>query len=121
MENSQNRRGMENTAPAVSKIDHKSEFERAPFRTQVPVEFNLAFRWVAHPYFGGAFGGKFLLRIEDIDGTRSRAEHVAAIIEDMQWLGLQHDGEVIFQSQRIGAYAAAVIIQKITSHYHRSI
>ncbi len=58
--------------------------------------------------FARAFGGKFLLRIEDIDGTRSRAEHVAAIIEDMQWLGLQHDGEVIFQSQRIGAYAAAL-------------
>lgn len=58
--------------------------------------------------FARAFGGKFLLRIEDIDGTRSRAEHVVAIIEDMQWLGLQHDGEVIFQSQRIGAYAAAL-------------
>jgi glutamyl-Q tRNA(Asp) synthetase len=58
--------------------------------------------------FARTFGGKFLLRIEDIDGTRSRAEHVAAIIEDMQWLGLQHDGEVIFQSQRIGAYAAAL-------------
>jgi glutamyl-Q tRNA(Asp) synthetase len=58
--------------------------------------------------FARAFGGKFLLRIEDIDGTRSRAEHVAAIIEDMQWLGLQHDGEVIFQSQRIGTYAAAL-------------
>lgn len=58
--------------------------------------------------FARAFGGKFLLRIEDIDGTRSRAEHVVAIIEDMQWLGLQHDGEVIFQSQRIGSYAAAL-------------
>jgi glutamyl-Q tRNA(Asp) synthetase len=58
--------------------------------------------------FARAFGGKFLLRIEDIDGTRSRAEHIDAIIEDMEWLGLKHDGEVVFQSQRIGAYAAAL-------------
>jgi hypothetical protein len=58
--------------------------------------------------FARAFGGKFLLRIEDIDGTRSRAEHVDAILEDMAWLGLQHDGEVVFQSGRVDSYAAAL-------------
>ncbi len=31
-------------------------------------------------------GGRFLLRIEDIDGTRSRPEHITGIIEDMAWL-----------------------------------
>lgn len=48
------------------------------------------------------------LRIEDIDGTRSRPEHVAAIIEDLRWLGVAWDGEIIFQSQRTGTYAAAL-------------
>ena len=58
--------------------------------------------------FARAFGGKFLLRIEDIDGTRSRAEHIDAIIADMEWLGLHYDGEVVFQSQRIASYKAAL-------------
>ncbi|MBP6380907.1 MAG: tRNA glutamyl-Q(34) synthetase GluQRS [Sphingorhabdus sp.] len=58
--------------------------------------------------FARAFGGKFLLRIEDIDGTRSRTEHIDAIVEDMEWLGLDHDGEVVFQSQRIASYKAAL-------------
>ena len=58
--------------------------------------------------FARSFEGAFQLRIEDIDGTRSRPEHIAAIIEDMDWLGLHHDGEVIFQSQRVEHYAAAL-------------
>jgi glutamyl-Q tRNA(Asp) synthetase len=58
--------------------------------------------------FARASGGKFLLRIEDIDGTRSRAEHIDAIVEDMAWLGLRHDGDVAFQSRRIDRYAAAL-------------
>lgn len=59
--------------------------------------------------FARAFGGKFLLRIEDIDGTRSRQEHVETIIEDMEWLGLEHDGDVVFQSQRIASYRDALV------------
>ena len=58
--------------------------------------------------FARAFGGKLQLRIEDIDGTRSRPEHIEAIIQDMDWLGLQHDGDVVFQSQRVDHYAAAL-------------
>jgi len=57
--------------------------------------------------FARAFGGQFRLRIEDIDGTRSRPEHVQAIIADMQWLGLGHDGDVQFQSQHTARYVAA--------------
>ncbi|WP_030540201.1 tRNA glutamyl-Q(34) synthetase GluQRS [Sphingobium sp. DC-2] len=53
-------------------------------------------------------GGSFRLRIEDIDGTRSRPEHVAGIIEDLRWLGIAWDGEVIFQSDRLGQYEAAL-------------
>ena len=51
-------------------------------------------------------GGRFLLRIEDIDGTRSRPEHVDAILRDLEWLGLEWD-ELSFQSERLGLYAAA--------------
>ncbi|HJO64432.1 MAG TPA: tRNA glutamyl-Q(34) synthetase GluQRS [Sphingomonas sanguinis] len=53
-----------------------------------------------------AEGGRFLLRIEDIDGTRSRPEHVDAILRDLEWLGLEWD-DLSFQSQRLDLYAAA--------------
>ncbi len=58
--------------------------------------------------FARARGGRFLLRIEDIDGTRSRAEHVATILDDLRWLGLGWDDEVVFQSARLDLYAAAL-------------
>ena len=53
-------------------------------------------------------GGRFLLRIEDLDQTRSRPEFVAGIDEDLRWLGLGWDNEPIVQSQRTDAYAAAI-------------
>ncbi len=52
-------------------------------------------------------GGEFLLRIEDIDATRSRAELVPEIIADLEWLGLTWDGPVVFQSSRLDRYAQA--------------
>ncbi|WP_420145336.1 tRNA glutamyl-Q(34) synthetase GluQRS [Sphingobium sp.] len=55
-----------------------------------------------------AAGGAFRLRIEDIDGTRSRPEHVAGIMADLRWLGIAWDGDVIFQSQRLHHYDAAL-------------
>jgi glutamyl-Q tRNA(Asp) synthetase len=58
--------------------------------------------------FARAAGGVFSLRIEDIDGTRSRPEHVEAILADLRWLGLDWDGPVTFQSQRLGLYEAAL-------------
>lgn len=61
---------------------------------------------VAHD-LARARGGEFLLRIEDIDGTRSRAELVPEILADLEWLGLQWDGPVVFQSGRIARYAEA--------------
>jgi glutamyl-Q tRNA(Asp) synthetase len=57
--------------------------------------------------FARARGGRFLLRIEDIDGTRSRAEHVDAILADLAWLGLRWD-DLCFQSRRLDLYAAAL-------------
>jgi glutamyl-tRNA synthetase len=44
--------------------------------------------------------GEFLLRIEDTDKERSKPEHTEAILNDLKWLGLEHDGEIIYQSQR---------------------
>ena len=53
-------------------------------------------------------GGRFLLRIEDLDQTRSRPEFVDGILEDLSWLGLPQDGEPLFQSSRTAAYAEAL-------------
>jgi glutamyl-Q tRNA(Asp) synthetase len=53
-------------------------------------------------------GGAFLLRIEDIDPGRARPEHVDSIIEDLAWLGLDWDGEILFQSERLPIYAEAL-------------
>jgi glutamyl-Q tRNA(Asp) synthetase len=52
--------------------------------------------------------GAFLLRIEDIDPGRARPEHVDSIIEDLLWLGIQWDGEIVFQSERLPLYAEAL-------------
>ena len=53
-------------------------------------------------------GARFLLRIEDIDPTRCRPEFEAAILADLDWLGLDHDGDVRRQSEHFDAYAAAL-------------
>ena len=58
--------------------------------------------------FARAGGGTFLLRIEDIDPGRARAEHVDAIIADLLWLGLEWDGEIVYQSERLSLYADAL-------------
>ena len=55
-----------------------------------------------------AAGGRFLLRIEDIDPGRVREAHVAGILADLRWLGLAWDGPVIRQSGRMPLYAAAL-------------
>jgi len=55
-----------------------------------------------------AAGGRFLLRIEDLDRSRSKPEFVAAIIDDLRWLGLGWDGEPLVQSERQPQYAAAL-------------
>ena len=53
-------------------------------------------------------GGAFRLRIEDLDPGRCRAEFVEGIFEDMRWLGLTWDGEVMVQSERTHLYAQAL-------------
>ena len=53
-------------------------------------------------------GGQFLLRIEDLDPTRTRPEFVDGIFEDLRWLGLGWDEPVLIQSERTDAYAEAL-------------
>jgi glutamyl-Q tRNA(Asp) synthetase len=53
-------------------------------------------------------GGRFLLRIEDLDQTRSRPEFVSGIEADLHWLGLQWDGQPLVQSERSAVYAEAL-------------
>ncbi len=55
-----------------------------------------------------ATGGRFLLRIEDIDRTRCRPEFEAAIYEDLAWLGLSWEMPVRRQSEHFPAYQDAL-------------
>lgn len=52
--------------------------------------------------------GRFLLRIENLDQTRSRPEFVDGIHEDLRWLGIDWDEPVFVQSQRTAAYQSAL-------------
>ncbi|MTE01368.1 tRNA glutamyl-Q(34) synthetase GluQRS [Paracoccus sp. YIM 132242] len=53
--------------------------------------------------------GQFLLRIEDIDRDRCRAEYEEAIYEDLAWLGLDWQRPVMRQSDRMAAYRTALV------------
>lgn len=55
-----------------------------------------------------AASGRFILRIEDIDATRSRPEYEATIYEDLAWLGLAWELPVRRQSEHLGEYHAAL-------------
>jgi glutamyl-tRNA synthetase len=54
------------------------------------------------------FGGTFILRIEDTDLERSTPEAVQAILDGMQWLGLQHDEGPFYQMRRMDRYREVV-------------
>ena len=55
-----------------------------------------------------AAGGRFLLRIEDIDLTRCRPQYEAAIYDDLAWLGLTWEEPVRRQSEHLADYAEAI-------------
>jgi len=55
-----------------------------------------------------AAGGRFVVRIEDIDPTRCRPAFEAGILEDLIWIGLDWDGPVRRQSDHLPEYAAVV-------------
>ena len=58
------------------------------------------FNWI----FARHEGGKFFLRIEDTDKERSKQEFLDEILSSLKWLGLDWDGEPVFQSQRTEFY-----------------
>jgi glutamyl-tRNA synthetase len=58
------------------------------------------FNWL----FARKNGGKYLIRIEDTDLSRSKKEFLDEILEDLKWLGLDWDGELTHQSQRFDVY-----------------
>lgn len=59
------------------------------------------FNWL----FARHHGGTYRLRIEDTDRQRSTKEAVDAILDGLSWLGLQGDGEIVFQSERAARHA----------------
>ena len=64
-------------------------------------------------------GGRFLLRIEDIDATRSRPEYEAAILEDLAWLGLGWETPVRRQSAHLPEYHAAIEALRVRGLVYR--
>jgi glutamyl-tRNA synthetase len=65
-------------------------------------------------------GGELVLRIEDTDRERSTPENVDQILEALEWLGIEHDGETVFQSQRAERHAEAVQQLIDGGHAYRS-
>ena len=59
------------------------------------------FNWL----FARHHGGKYLLRIEDTDRARSTQGAIDAILDGLSWLGLDWDGDVIYQFARAGRHA----------------
>jgi len=53
-------------------------------------------------------GGRFVLRIDDIDHTRCRPEFTKQIVEDLGWLGFEWHDPIVFESDRMEAYGAAL-------------
>ena len=73
-----------------------------------PLHLGHAFSAILAHDTARAAGGTFLLRIEDIDRSRSRPEWEAQIVDDLRWLGLDWPGPVLRQSERLDAYRAAL-------------
>jgi glutamyl-tRNA synthetase len=67
--------------------------------------------------FARKAGGKFLLRIDDTDAERSKQEYEAAIVEDLNWLGIAHD---LFarQSERAPSHQKAADKLKATGQLY---
>ena len=63
--------------------------------------------------------GRFLLRFEDTDQERSESAFMAAIEEDMRWLGLNWDGEVLFQSAHASKHREALATLEASGHAYR--
>ena len=67
-----------------------------------------AYSALCNARFARASGGRLLLRIEDVDPTRCKREFEAAILEDVEWLGVDFEGEPRRQSEHFDDYAEAL-------------
>ncbi len=73
------------------------------------------FNWL----FARANGGKFLLRIEDTDRARSTQPAIDAILDGMRWLGLDWDGDAVFQFARADRHAEVARELMARGHAYR--
>ena len=73
------------------------------------------FNWL----FARANGGKFLLRIEDTDRVRSTQPAIDAILDGMRWLGLDWDGDAVFQFARADRHAEVAHEMMAKGHAYR--
>ena len=73
------------------------------------------FSWL----FARRHQGEFLLRIEDTDRERSTEAALNVILEGMEWLGLDHDRDIVYQSQRTEKYEAAIqgLLERDLAYY----
>lgn len=73
------------------------------------------FSWL----YARSLGGQFILRIEDTDRERSTAESVDAILQGMEWLGLDYDEGPFYQTQRFERYREVIQLLLDNGHaYH---
>jgi glutamyl-tRNA synthetase len=73
------------------------------------------FNWL----YSRRHGGKFTLRIEDTDRARSTQPAIAAILEGMRWLGLDWDGEEVYQSARADRHREVAEALLASGHAYR--
>ncbi len=73
------------------------------------------FNWL----FARHHGGKFLLRIEDTDRARSTQPAIAAILDGMRWLGLDWDGDAVYQFARAARHAQVAHAMLAGGHAYR--
>ncbi len=73
------------------------------------------FNWL----YARRMGGEFRLRIEDTDKARSTPQATQAILDGMAWLELNHDGDIIYQSQNAHKHVAAAYALLESGHAYR--
>ncbi len=97
--------GSRRQAPDLAGGETVSRFAPSPTGA---LHLGHAFSAVRAHDLARAAGGRFRLRIEDIDAGRVREAHVDGIVADVRWLGLDWDGPIVRQSERMPLYAAAL-------------
>ena len=73
------------------------------------------FNWL----FARHHGGRFLLRIEDTDRARSTQSAIDAILDGMRWLGLDWDGDAVYQFSRAPRHAEVAYAMLASGHAYR--